>query len=459
VLACRPRPSGPVLLGRALLAALVVLAGAGSSTAAAADRPFAPVDRPGPALTVPRADLEAAVSCRGDFSDATKPAVLLVPGTFVDADDFYSWNVMPALTARGIPWCAVSPPNRNLGDIAVAGEYDVFAIRKTFALAGRPIAVVGHSQGGMQPRWALRYWPDTRAMVADQVGVAPAHHGAPSEDLATLFPTAVFASCAVRGCPPAVWQLAPTSTFLKAMNSGREMFSPVSYSSIYSESDEVVAPSSTRLVGPPGSGGYRRAAIQDVCPNRFSDHLLDGTVDPVAFAMVLDAIEHPGPVDPARVDRALCAQAVIAGLDPVAALAGSLPLLRDIVAGVALSSPTLTGEPALPCYAYADCPTAAGAAAAAGNTRPRARASVRRAKGAARTSKGAPRYVLDGRRSTDPDGRIVRWRWTAGGKVVGRSARVVRAIRSRGGRSVLVRLTVTDEDGATATTSRRVRGR
>lgn len=430
----------------AVLAALACAPGAG-----AAERAFAPVDRPGPPLSVPRADLEAAISCRGDFSDPTEPAVLLVPGTFVTADDFYGWNVMPALTRRGIPWCAVSPPNRNLGDIAVAGEYDAYAIRKTFGLAGRPIAVVGHSQGGVQPRWALRFWPDLRPMVADQVGVAAAHHGAPPEAVATLFPTAVFAGCALRGCPPAIWQLEPRSRLLAALNSGREMFSPVSYSSIYSESDEVVAPSSTELHGPPGSGGLRRTAIQDVCPNRFSDHVLNGTVDPVAFALVLDAIEHPGPVDPARVDRALCSQLVLDGLDPVATLGGALPLLRDVVAGVALGRPALRGEPELPCYAFVDCPMPPAATpATAVNRAPRARIRVRRLAGGAR-------YALDGRRSSDADGRVVRWRWTVGGRVVGRSARV--RVRARPGRSVVVRLTVADDDGRTGSATRRLRGR
>lgn len=445
-----PRVRRPTRRRLATLAAAVLAGLAAAAPAPAADRAFAPVDRDGPPLSVPKAALEAAISCRGDFTDASKPAVLLVPGTFVDANGFYGWNLMPALTARGIPWCAVSPPNKNLGDISIAGQYDTYAIRKTFGLAGRPIAVVGHSQGGMQPRWALRFWPETRKMVADQVGVAAAHHGAPSEDLATLFPTAVFATCGLRGCPPAVWQLDPKSRFVAAMNSGREMFSPVSYTSIYSTNDEVVAPSSTELHGAPGSGGLRRTSIQEICPNRFSDHLLNGTVDPVSFAMVLDAIEHPGPLDPARIDRALCSQAVIEGLDPVAALGSALPLLRDIVAGVVLSSPTLTSEPALPCYAFADCPTAAASPPA--NAAPRARSRIRRASGRAR-------YVLDGRRSTDGDGRIVRWRWTAGGKVIGRSARVTRRIRSTTGRSIVVRLTVTDDDGATATSRRRVRGR
>lgn len=250
----RPAPRRVAVVA-AVLAGLVAAA-----PAPAAERAFAPVDRPGPPLSVPRAALAAAISCRGDFSDASEPAVLLVPGTFVTADDFYGWNLMPALTARGIPWCAVSPPNNDLGGIAVAGEYDAYAIRKPFGLAGRPIAVVGHSQGRMQPRWALRFWPDTRAMVADQVGVAPAHHGAPSEELATLFPAAVFATCGLRGCPPAVWQLEPDSRFLAALNSGREMFSPsptARSTARTTRSSRRARPSCTLPRGPAGSGARR----------------------------------------------------------------------------------------------------------------------------------------------------------------------------------------------------------
>ncbi len=33
--------------------------------------------------------------------------------------------------------------------------------------------MVTHSQGGMIGRWATRFWPDTRQMVDDIVGLAP----------------------------------------------------------------------------------------------------------------------------------------------------------------------------------------------------------------------------------------------------------------------------------------------
>ncbi|MDQ6606375.1 MAG: GPI inositol-deacylase, partial [Actinomycetota bacterium] len=65
----------------------------------------------------------------------------------------------------GISWCAYTAPHSTLDNIETSGEYLVYAIRTMHALAGRRIAVMGHSQGGMSMRWALRFWPDTRPMV------------------------------------------------------------------------------------------------------------------------------------------------------------------------------------------------------------------------------------------------------------------------------------------------------
>ncbi len=89
-----------------------------------------------------------------------------VPGTGATPKDNFSWNYEPALSARHIPWCAVSLPDAGNNDIQVAGQYLVYSIRTMYARAGRPIGIIGHSQGGMAPRWALRFWPDTLPMVA-----------------------------------------------------------------------------------------------------------------------------------------------------------------------------------------------------------------------------------------------------------------------------------------------------
>src|ERR1700712_1917429 len=118
-----------------------------------------------------------------------------------------------------------------MGDIQVAGEVVARAIRTTYSHAGRQIAVVGHSQGGMVPRWALKYWPDTRGMVSDLVGLAPSNHGTVD----------AYGICSV-SCAPAIWQQRTGSRFLKALNAGGETFGGIAYTQVYTATDEVVVP-------------------------------------------------------------------------------------------------------------------------------------------------------------------------------------------------------------------------
>jgi triacylglycerol esterase/lipase EstA (alpha/beta hydrolase family) len=75
------------------------------------------------------------------------------------------------------------------------GEHLVHAIRTVHRHTGKKIAMLGHSQGGMNPRWALRFWPGTRRMVDDLIGMAPSNHG-----------TTALMSCLpdVTTCTPAV---------------------------------------------------------------------------------------------------------------------------------------------------------------------------------------------------------------------------------------------------------------
>jgi hypothetical protein len=293
--------------------------------------------------------LAAAVVCSGDFATGTEP-VLLVPGTGFDYKSQYSWSWGPALTRSGIPWCAVSPPYSQLGDLTIAGEYDAYAIRHTYHLAGdRKIAVVGHSQGGMQPRWALRFWPDTRDMVEDYVGVAPDSQGL-DLSLSALAPALSSALCSITGCAPALWQQVRGSQFMQALNSGQQTFAGIDYSVVYSKTDIIVVSTDTPLE-PAAGASYRRAALQDVCPSRLADHLSTGTSDAVAWAMVLDAITRPGPVDPTRVDPAVCSRVQLPGMTLLAAINGAVAGALQVNTAVA-TAPRAFREPDLPAYVF-----------------------------------------------------------------------------------------------------------
>lgn len=340
-----------------LTASAVVAVGvglAGTPSYAATDR-FAPLNRPGPALTVPAKSLAAALHCHGDFTANSLEPVLLNPATGVTPDQNYSWNYEPAFTRQHRPWCAITMPHHTLGNIQTAGEYLVHAIRAMHQRAHRRIAVLGHSQGGMSMRWALRFWPDTRRMVDDVIGMAASNHG-----------TTTLTQCVtgVTKCPPGVWQQSSEASFIKALNSGAETFAGVSYTEIYTHSDEVVQPNDSAATSSSalhtGDGRITNVATQDICPFDVYEHLMIGTIDSAAYALVMDALNHRGPARPARIDPSVCLQPYQPGVDPLYVqtylqVVGALPglLAVDIPELNAVGAPEVKAEPRLRCYVYA----------------------------------------------------------------------------------------------------------
>ena len=327
---------------------------------------YAPLNEPGPPLSVPAAALTASLSCQPGVRDAAVTPVLLNPATGVTAAQNYSWNWEPALTKLKIPWCAYTAPQDTLGDIPTSGEYLVSAIRTMYRLAGRPIAIMGHSQGGMSMRWALRFWPDTRPMVREVIGFSGSNHGTQ-----VLGPQ----DCAVEGCPPADWQQLYDSPFIMALNSGAETFAGIAYTEIWTHTDEVVTPNGSAATASAalhtGAGTITNVATQQLCPADVDEHLMIGTVDPVAYALAVDALEHGAAADPARTAAAnptLCQQLYQPGVNPadyhallqiVAGAPGLASVAVGPLAGATAGAPVTKTPPPLPCYVEARCHGAA----------------------------------------------------------------------------------------------------
>jgi hypothetical protein len=377
-----------------------------------ADPPYAPLDQPGPPLKVPADQLRAALQCQPSVAGATREPVLLSPGTGATADQNFSWNYEPQLSKLGIPWCAYHAPQYTLDDIQTSGEYLVYAIRTMYAMAGRRIAIVGHSQGGMSMRWALRFWPDTRQMVEDVIGFSPSNHGTNQQPLC------------LNGCPPADWQQASKSRFIAALNSYAETFAGISYTNVYTHSDEVVTPADNNNDASAalhtGGGAITNVATQDICPNDHYEHLGIGTVDPVAYALAIDALTHPGPADPARIDMAICSQLFMPGVDPLNAntelqIAGAVPSqLAVLIGGFNLVGvPETTSEPPVDCYVYAACPGEGSTSASPNPSRARPSSPSRaRCAAAGRITIALPRDVRRAR--VTADGRRVHLRRVGG---------------------------------------------
>jgi triacylglycerol esterase/lipase EstA (alpha/beta hydrolase family) len=274
----------------ATLAALLVLAGGQAYGA-------------GPALTVPQSELAGALSCPSQFDPSHKP-VLLVHGTGTNAAESWSWGYAKVLPAYGFDVCTVDLPGRAWGDIQVSSEYVVYAIRTIAAQSGRTVDIIGHSQGTIQPRWAIKWWPDLAGLVDDYVSLAGPHHGTVTTDWCSTS----------SGCLQAAWQLRQGSMLLGALNSGDETPGALSYTSIYTSDDLYVLPNATSRLE-----GGTNILLQDVCPVRYPGHV-GLLADATTFALVIDALSHDGPADPQRVlasGQGRCNEALMPGVNPV----------------------------------------------------------------------------------------------------------------------------------------------
>lgn len=308
---------------------------------------YAPVDRPGPRLTQPAARLRASLRCTRGVRNAVRQPVLLTPATTVTSEQNFGFNYERLFRKLKIPYCTSDSPvdPNNMGDLQIRAEYVTYGIRTMHRMAGRRIAVMGHSQGGMIMRWSLRFWPDTRAMVDDIIGIAGTNHG-----------SSIIPALCVPACAPALWQQRAGSKFIKALNSGQETFARISYTEIYSRTDEFVQPNlnnhgTSSLHGP---GAITNIAIQDVCPLAVYEHLLVGTLDPAASALVIDALTHRGPARPSRVDRGVCSQLLMPGANPRTAGRDVAAAALQVAAQLALA-PRVAKEPRLACYTRASC--------------------------------------------------------------------------------------------------------
>src|SRR5436305_1687716 len=186
----------------------------------------------GPALSESPADLAATLVCPRPIEAAGRDVILLVPGTTVHPRTNFGMSWIKAFEALGYPYCYVVTPHAGMDDIQVSSEHVVHAIREVHRQSGRTVDIIGHSQGGTNPRWALRWWPDTRAMVGDYIGLAPSAHGG----------QAVNNMCRRDGCAPSIWQQTYMSHFVRAMNSGGQTFPGIDYTVVWTGDDALLTP-------------------------------------------------------------------------------------------------------------------------------------------------------------------------------------------------------------------------
>jgi triacylglycerol esterase/lipase EstA (alpha/beta hydrolase family) len=220
--------------------------------------------------------------------------VLLVHGTGVNRELNWDWNYWRVLPQQGFPTCWVQLPDSSLVDIQRSAEYVARAVEVIHKATGSKVDVLGHSQGGLSPRWAIKWFPSGKH-VDDYIALATPNHG-----------TAVAEPS--QNCFESCWQMKQSSRFIRALNEGDETPGKTSYTSIYTATDELVQP-----VGTQELEGASNILIQDICPGRAVDHL--GIVgDAVAYTLVLDALTSKGGADPKKLPADICTSTTIPGM-------------------------------------------------------------------------------------------------------------------------------------------------
>jgi triacylglycerol esterase/lipase EstA (alpha/beta hydrolase family) len=261
---------------RAALALAIATAagvlGWGAAPAAAAEPPLSPGIPPAGANDL---------ACRPVA--AHPDPVVLVHGTFEDMTQ--SWSLL-APVLHDLGYCVFALDYGNRGTDVVersAATLGAFVDRVRAATGASHVLIVGHSQGGMMPRYWMRFLGGA-AVVRGLVGLAPSNHG-------TEVPLTPAAAAA--GCPACAEQEAG-SPFLARLNAGGDTLPGINYTVIETTLDEVVTPyTSAFLLGP----RVTDVALQARCPLDVSDHV-GVQYDPVTVQWVVDALDHAGLADP-----------------------------------------------------------------------------------------------------------------------------------------------------------------
>ena len=226
--------------------------------------------------------------------------VVLVPGTFEDM--LKNWSTLsPYLADQGYCVFALNYGDQATGPVAdSARELAPFVDAVLAATGARQVDVVGHSQGGMMPRYWIQFLGGAKK-VDDLVGIAPSNHGTQG----LIVPLGEGTTTGLIGetqtpCQACVDQQAG-SAFLQELNAGGDTVRGVDYTVLSTRYDEVVTPYTSQfLVGDPAR--VTNLTIQDLCPLDTFEHDQMPN-DPVVHQLVEAALATDGPA-PATVSPA-----------------------------------------------------------------------------------------------------------------------------------------------------------
>jgi triacylglycerol esterase/lipase EstA (alpha/beta hydrolase family) len=281
-----------------ILVGLSTFAAAAGSATAAGTLPVIYSGVYGYAHASPSASPPGANDCSCKPTAAHPYPVVLVHGTFADMSD--SWQALsPLLYDNG--YCVFA---LNYGSYNGSGTYGVygtgpiedsaqqlsdFVDRVLSATGASKVDIVGHSQGGMMPRYYIKF--DNGAAKVDKlIGLAPSNHGTTLDGLFTLASYYPNSSMFMADCPACQEQEAG-SPFMTHLNDPAYPDPVQTYTVIESQNDEVVTPYTSAFLD-----GANNIDLQTQCPADQGEHL-SMPYDHIADGDVLQALDPstPGP--------------------------------------------------------------------------------------------------------------------------------------------------------------------
>lgn len=226
--------------------------------------------------------------------------VVLVHGTFTNGT--VNWQAdAPVLASRGYCVFVLTygaqpgvPTLRGIAPVAdSAAQLKTFIDGVLAATAASQVDIAGHSQGGMMPRYYLKFLGGA-SEVHTLVGLAPSNHGTTLDGLARLAQSFPGATEILNSDCPACTDQIVGSDLLTRLNAGGETLPGIAYTVISTRYDEVVTPYTTQALN-----GAHNVTLQNLCPTDVSDHIAIGA-DPIALHEVENAL------DPAHASTSTC---------------------------------------------------------------------------------------------------------------------------------------------------------
>ena len=234
-------------------------------------------------------------SCRP--SAAHPYPVVLVNGTFANMHDNWA-GASPLLANNG--YCvfafnyggsSADAVLQGTGDIAAsAGQLATFVNQVTAATGTAKVDLVGHSQGGMMPRYYIKNLGGA-AKVDKLVALAPSNNGTTLDGITELGKQLSIIdpiNGLLNGPCAACTEQEEGSPFLTALNAGGETVPGVQYTVIESVDDEVVTPYTNAFL--PAASNVTDILLQNQCLLDATDHL-EIAADPIALTDVLNALD------------------------------------------------------------------------------------------------------------------------------------------------------------------------